>query len=286
MSAIVTGQKTNNGVISQSAMAIRGKKDGEPLQTILEYAEQHGLSTGVLSNMNMTDATPAACYAHSNDRSFSGPIFAQILTPRYGDGVDLVIGAGRDEILSATEKIGLKIASLLPTKGYVFYDSLQSISGNERRVVALLSSGEFDVFDATERALRILSRNPKGFFLMVEWDMHTDNPRTGLDHVVELDNTIRKIAQSAMKDTLLLFTADHSFDIRLCGGKRNVPLSLGAGSNRGASETTNPDVHIEDSHTGEEVMVAAQGPGAERVHGYLLNTDLFRIMMAAYGWGK
>jgi alkaline phosphatase len=32
MSAIVTGQKTNNGVLSQSAAAVRGKKDGEVLE--------------------------------------------------------------------------------------------------------------------------------------------------------------------------------------------------------------------------------------------------------------
>jgi alkaline phosphatase len=286
MSAIVTGQKTNNGVISQSATAVPGEKDGEPLQTILEYAEQHGLSTGVLSNSNMTDATPAACYAHSNDRSFSGTIFAQILTPRFGDGVDLVIGAGREEILAATEKIGLKIASSLPLKGYAFYDSLQSISGNERRVVALFDSGEFDVSDAVERALRILSRNPKGFFLMVEWDMHTDNLKAGLNHVIEMDNTIRKVAQSVPKDTLLLFTADHSFDIRLRGGKRSTPLSLETGERKGASETAEQDIHVEDGHTGEQVLVAAQGPGSERVRGYILNTDLFHIMTAAYGWGK
>jgi alkaline phosphatase len=286
MTAIVTGQKTNNGVISQSATAVPGEKDGEPLQTILEYAEQHGLSTGVLSNSNMTDATPAACYVHSNDRSFSGPIFAQILTPRFGDGVDLVIGAGREEILAATEGIGLRIASSLPLKGYAFYDSLQSISGNERRVVALFDSGEFDVSDAVERALRILSRNPKGFFLMVEWDMHTDNLKPGLDHVIEMDNTIRKIALSARKDTILLFTADHSFDIRLRGGKRGTPLSLETGEKKGASETAEQDIHVEDGHTGEQVLVAAQGPGSERVHGYILNTDLFHIMMAAYGWRK
>jgi alkaline phosphatase len=30
--------------------------------------------------------------------------------------------------------------------------------------------------------------------------------------------------------------------------------------------------------------VAAQGPGAERVKGFFPNTQLFRIMMAAYGW--
>ncbi len=68
MTAIVTGQKTHNGVLSQSAAAQRGVKDGQPLKTILEYAEEHGLATGVVSNSSMADATPAACYAHVNDR--------------------------------------------------------------------------------------------------------------------------------------------------------------------------------------------------------------------------
>ena len=31
-------------------------------------------------------------------------------------------------------------------------------------------------------------------------------------------------------------------------------------------------------------MVAASGPGASRVHGYLANTDLFHIMLDAWGW--
>jgi alkaline phosphatase len=41
---------------------------------------------------------------------------------------------------------------------------------------------------------------------------------------------------------------------------------------------------MENGHSGEEVLVAAQGPGAQRVRGYMANTDLFRVMMAAYGW--
>ena len=31
-------------------------------------------------------------------------------------------------------------------------------------------------------------------------------------------------------------------------------------------------------------MVAARGPGAERVRGFFPNTYLFHIMMTAYGW--
>ena len=38
------------------------------------------------------------------------------------------------------------------------------------------------------------------------------------------------------------------------------------------------------THTGEEVIVAAQGPGSDRVRGYMLNTQIFHVMMDAYGW--
>jgi alkaline phosphatase len=41
---------------------------------------------------------------------------------------------------------------------------------------------------------------------------------------------------------------------------------------------------MDDTHTGEEVLVAAQGPGADRVRGYLANTDIFSIMLDAFGW--
>ncbi|RPI54118.1 MAG: alkaline phosphatase, partial [Acidobacteria bacterium] len=40
MTAIVTGEKTHNGVISQGPDAVRGKQDGRPLKSILEYAEE------------------------------------------------------------------------------------------------------------------------------------------------------------------------------------------------------------------------------------------------------
>ena len=285
MSAIVTGEKTNNGVLSQSASAVRGKKDGEILQTILEHAEQRGLSTGVLSNMNMTDATPAACYAHSNSRSNSGEIFAQILKPIFGDGVDVVIGAGRDEIWKAAEGIGLKPEAGLRDRGYAVRDSLAEVTASDRRVIALFNTQDFSVELAVEKALAILSQNPKGYFLMVEWDTHTDNLKRGLEHAAQLDAVIRRTAESAAADTLILFAADHSFDIRVRGGKRGEPIlnEEPAGGN-GSSKPAKPNIRVDDGHTGEQVLVTAKGPGAERVHGFIANSDLFHIMMAAYGW--
>ena len=282
MSAIVTGQKTNNGVLSQSATAVRGKKDGEILQTILEHAEERGLSTGVMTNVPATDATAAACYAHTNDRGKTAEIVSQFLKPRFGDGAEVLIGAGRERILKAAGEAGLDLESSLREKGYSFYSSPDAITGKERRLVGLFSSSDFDVWEAVQRVIAILERNPKGYFLMVEWDTHTDNLKRGLEQAAALDTAIRNTAARVKDDTLLLFAADHSFDIRVRRGTRGQPILAD-----GSSETpppARPNVRVENGHTGEQVLVAAKGPGAERVHGFIANADLFRIMMDAYGW--
>jgi alkaline phosphatase len=45
-----------------------------------------------------------------------------------------------------------------------------------------------------------------------------------------------------------------------------------------------PVIRVNDDHTGEEVLAAAMGPGAERVNGFFPNTFLFQVMMDAWGW--
>jgi alkaline phosphatase len=284
MTAIVTGHKTNNGVISQSAEAVRGSKDGETLMTILEHAEERGLSTGVLTNMNATDATPAACYAHANDRKMSGEIFAQVFKPRHGDGIDLIIGAGRDSIFAATEKLGFKVEPSLRERGYEVLDSPDAIPAKARRIIALMNSGEFELNAAMDKAIHILSQNPKGFFLMVEWDMHTTNIKRGLDRAVAMDNAVRRAAERTGKDTLIIYAADHSFDLRVRGGRKGQPMIPAETVAADPAAASKAAIRVENGHTGEEVVVAAQGPGAERVRGFFPNTELFRIMMAAYGW--
>ncbi|MGE5644928.1 MAG: alkaline phosphatase [Acidobacteriota bacterium] len=278
MSAIVTGQKTDNGVISETALSAAGGPERKPLKTILEYAEEHGLSTGVISNSPMADATPAACYAHVDERSKTGEIFSQILNPRFGDGIDLVIGPGRKQILTATATLGIDLEPALRKKGYAVYDSLDAVPDNAKRVVALFESDEYDLGAAIRKATTILSRNSKGFFLMVESDLHTDQVRQGLDRAVAFDRIIEQTVQKMKNNTLLIFAADHSFDFRVQSGRRDQPLLPEDPA------ATMPNVRMEDSHTGEEVLVAADGPGSERVHGFFPNTNLFHIMLAAFGW--
>jgi alkaline phosphatase len=286
MTAIVTGRKTANGVLSQSPSRDT-QKDGTALKTILEYAEQHGLSTGVVSNMNMADATPAACYAHVNSRKKMGEIFAQVWQPRFGDGVDVVLGNGRNKILEGTKELGLDLSKELSASGRVFADSLSLVPTGARRVVSLEDDENFDVDAATSKAIEVLSQNPKGFFLMVEWDLHPNKPERCLDIAVKFDRLVQKTAAQMSANTLVLFTADHSFDFRVLSGKKGADLRLPAAPNVAKNGTfleEKPAVAIGTNHTGEEVVVAAEGPGSEKVAGFMSNTDLFHVMMGAYGW--
>ena len=73
MTAMMTGVKTDMGVISVGADVNRGdcaSMQGNKLVTALELAEIAGKSTGVVSTARITHATPAATYAHSPERNW------------------------------------------------------------------------------------------------------------------------------------------------------------------------------------------------------------------------
>lgn len=292
MTALVTGVKTRNGVISQGPDVVRGKQDGTMLKTILEYAEERGLSTGVVSNVNIADATPGSCYGHANDRGKRGEIFLQAFTPRFGDGVDVVLGTGRKNIWDLAAKADKNVEEIAASHKRPIYGSLTEVPESNHRPIVVTDedSFSFDVAGAAKLALKNLSRNKKGYFLMVEWDAHTHgNPTGGLNNLVKLDKLMREIASTVdLRDTLMIFTADHSFDLRIAGGRPGQPILTGYDEWKAAhtskEEVRIPALNIGSGHTGENVVAVAQGPGADKVRGFISNTDIFHVMLNALGW--
>ncbi|WP_206363487.1 alkaline phosphatase [Sphingomonas crocodyli] len=289
MSAIVTGVKTHNGVISQGPDGVRGKKDGTPAKTVLEYAEEHGLLTGVITTQSIADATPAATYSHSNDRGKWGEIFPQAFSPRFGDGVDVMFGAGRQKIGEQMATAGTSFDQLSRTHGRPIYGALADVPASAKRPIVV--SDTMDVRAATFKALDILQKGPKGYLLVVEWDAHTDDPREGLQNVVDFDKLIAEVEKRVdLNDTLLVFTADHSFGLQVDGGRRGEDVLAGYDAWKTAPKDKEggivrlKNVMVNDTHTGEEVPALAIGAGAERVRGYFPNTHLFDVMMQAWGW--
>ena len=284
--AWATGYKGRNGVISESPTAERGVKEGEVLKTILEYAEERGLSTGFISNDDRTGVTiaiAAAFYAHSNNRQASGDIFLQMLNPRFGNGPDVVIGTGRKWITDATAQMGRNLDKEITGKGYTYLNSLAAVAQldpSKDRVISLFDDPDFDFNQAVEQAVARLSRNPKGYLLIAFSDCHLGKVAKSLTRIVALDKAVRNATDAHQKDTLILMTADHGYDLRI-KGEALAETAITATPQQIASITS-----LEDQHTAEEVPVIAAGPGSELVHGFMSNTDIFHIMMSAYGWEK
>ena len=287
MSSIMTGVKTRNGVISQSADAERRKKDGAPTKTLLEYAEERGLMTAVISTQSIADATPAATYAHSNDRGKWGEIFPQAFSPRYGDGVDVMFGAGRKKIGEQLSAQGTSFDKLSKKHKRPIYSQLAEVPASNVRPVVV--GDDMDVHAATLKALDLLEQSPNGYFMAVEWDAHTDDALKGLQNVVNFDKLIAEVQKRVnLDETLLLFTADHSFGLQVDGGARGQDLMEGYGDWKALKKDDDlvrlKNILVNRTHTAEEVPALAIGAGADQVRGYFPNTYLFDVMMKAYGW--
>ena len=133
-------------------------------------------------------------------------------------------------------------------------DGPEGIDLQSDRVLSVTDK-EFRLEAAAAKAVEILSRNPKGYFLMIEWDMHTDDVKRGLNNALELDKAIRSIAQKTSADTLIVFTADHSFDLRVRGGRPGEPILTDGHDDKPNSQA----IRVDNEHTGEEVLAAGHG---------------------------
>jgi YVTN family beta-propeller protein len=284
--AWATGRKGRNGVVSQSPDAERDTKDGETLKTVLEFAEEHGLSTGIIANDDRTGVTIAAVaafYSHINNRQRSAEIFQQLLNPRYGNGPDVVIGTGRKLITEQTSKTGGDLDRDIRAKGYTDVDSLAALTRldpAQDRVIALFDDADFDFNVAVEQAVSRLSRNPKGYLLIAFSDCHLGKAAKSLARIVELDKAVRNATELHKQDTLVMVTADHGYDLRIKGE------ALAETQKTANARQVLSAVSLEDQHTAEEVPVMAAGPGSENVHGFMANTGVFHCVMNAFGFEK
>ncbi|WP_028772634.1 alkaline phosphatase [Shewanella waksmanii] len=119
MTAMVTGVKTDVGVLSQAEGVTRGNcasTSGQNLVTSLELASMAGLATGVVSTARVTHATPAATYAHAPERNWENDsdlpeeavsngctdIASQLLAYDHGSGINVVLGGGRRNFIPNT----------------------------------------------------------------------------------------------------------------------------------------------------------------------------------------
>lgn len=330
--AIATGVKTRNGCVSIDAA-------GDRHPTILEMAKASGRSVGLISTCQITDATPAAFAAHVPLRAAQSDIARQYIEDA---GVDVILGGGaahwypqgqrlpdsltQDIIWRGVGQEGDLVARAREL-GYDVVMTEQELAANleeragkrdARPLLGLFAGQEFFVqmeegpnavydppvslADMTAAAIAVLSRNPNGFFLMVEESAidrmaHRNNAPLTLKGVLELDRAVQVGLAYAKKhpDTAIIVTADHE-----CGGlavagslDQPYPYEPGGGlldtllaGEDGPFPVADADYGFvlgwaTTGHTSSPVPVTATGPGTESLAGIIENTDLFHTMARA-----
>ena len=247
--ALACGVKTNNGMLGMNA-------DSVAVNSILTILGEQGFSTGIVASCRINHATPASYYAHQINRGMD----AEILEDLYANGPEVFV-AGGNKLLSIEK---------LEKAGYKYVNNIGDLQAQENGKVACVLATE-DMPNALERgneitlgtaeAIRLLEKNEKGFFLMIEgsqrdWAGHGNNADYMLAEMQDINKVIGLCFDyaDANPGTLVIITADHE-----TGGTTIV------GENKDYKYTTG-------DHTGAMVPVYSYGTGAENFSGIFENT--------------
>lgn len=277
--AMATGVKTINGYVGRDAHA-------RDVPNITEIAKLAGKSTGLLTSVAVSHATPAGFGAHEDFREKKNGI------------VDSLLSDSRPNLLwGAATEINPEWCQY---KGYSVVHNLsdmENLSGDlgNRRIAGLFANSELvwefepqgtapRLHEMTRKALELLSTDADGFFLMVEggkidWASHHADLYKTIHEVQGLAQSVDEILKwmQGRTDTLLIVTADHE-----TGG-------LKVGANRGLRNlpdhqwTMPKSVDGTLTHSGVNVPVYATGNGADAFARSLDNTDIFQLSIKALG---
>ncbi len=222
--AIATGNKTASGVINMDpGKTIRFK-------TIAEYAKEAGMRVGIVSNVSLDHATPAAFYAKVPSRGDIYDICVQLAASGFDyfgggglsqpkgklgdqpDAVEMARRAGYTVVTSAAAFRALK--PVAGQKVLAMNETLQDSSSMPYEIDR--EEGDLSLADYVAKGIELLF-NPKGFFFMVEsgkidWACHANDAAASIGDTLAFDRAIAKAMEFQKKypkDTLIIVTGDH-----------------------------------------------------------------------------
>lgn len=266
-SAFATGEKTNYHAVSVDA-------NGQPRPTVVEVAHAAGKATGLVTTTDFWDATPAVFVAHAKERYLEAPSIARQVV---ASGADVVIGGGIDGL----GKNNLPTLEELNKSDRAVVVSLAELrASNAARVLGVMKDLDDDLEDPSapladlaQWAIEKLSRDPDGFFLMIENEgidssSHSNNAEHVRQAIQQYDAALKVALDfaAASGNTLVIATGDHE-----TGGLR---IFQGRDKHRWRMEWSTVE------HTGTSIPLFAFGPGSEIFHGYIDNTDVGKALLS------
>jgi alkaline phosphatase len=233
--------------------------NGSSVKTLMEHAIGRGKATGVVTTARLTHATPAVNYAHVCHRDTEYEIARQAVPN--GAGYNSALGTGVDVLLggisqywipfnasgTAAEKKGrpdgrslvnemkalnytyvtdrttlLAAPSVAGTKVLGLFDQAFS-QGHMSYELDRDTTAEPSLAEMTSKAIDILSKDPDGYYLVVEGGridhaLHGTDAKRALEDTIAFDNAIKAaLSKVDLNNTLIVVTADHDHTMTFNG---------------------------------------------------------------------
>ncbi|MDW3683041.1 alkaline phosphatase [Cupriavidus sp. CV2] len=226
--------------------------NGSPVTTLLELSKGAGKAVGAVTTTRVTHATPAATFSHICHRDGENQIAAQatpgnaLFNPALKDGLDVLLGGGLRHFIPlgapGTKRTdATDLTAQFQSAGYTYVNT-----GTALRAVDPAATGKLlglfnldhmnyeldrvknnvdepSLADMTEKAIRVLGKNPKGYFLMVEGGridhaLHGTNAKRALEDTIAFDDAIKRaLSMVDLSNTLVVVTADHDHTMTING---------------------------------------------------------------------
>jgi alkaline phosphatase len=261
----------------------------QPLITLLEAAKYvHQKSTGLVFTCEFPHATPADCAAHTFDRTAYPTIAKQMIY----NNIDVVIGGGVNHLQSQEKEYLLQ-------QGYkVLIDDIDAFRNSTATKLWSLFEGENmpyiinrdlqktpSLAEMTRKAIKALSQNENGFFLMIEgslidWAAHDNDVKAMIGEFLDFDAAVAEAVNFANRngETVVVILPDHA-----TGG-----ISLGSRNSNSGYAQLSLDTIMRNlqtfigftsyGHTGEDVFLAVYHPANDLPTGLRTNTEIHHYL--------
>lgn len=240
--AMATGYKTQDKLVGvkptqttlYGARSVSKSDALAPTASILEAAKLSGKSVGIIATSEIQHATPADFSAHAAHRN----MYTSIGEQQVYQMMDVVLGGGGDYLLPDPKPStdvknkrridGEDMTKVLKQMGYNFVtkrsDMLKvkqgklwgAFSPTAMNKNLVKTSDEPSLAEMTQKAIELMSKNKKGFFLMVEgsqvdWAAHANQTVGAISEIKAFDNAVGEALKFAKsnKDTLVIIASDH-----------------------------------------------------------------------------
>ena len=269
--AFASGQKTDD-------RAIGVDPSGKPLKSLADYSAEAGKKTADIVVCELTDATPAAFYAHESERSNYTSIASQIVN----SPVDIFLGSAYKDFTVAVN--GETPIDKMKKRGYTITRNFDDfLNTPATKILGLMDdsvtrpkmAGRGNYLPlAFNKVTNAFKSSPQGFFMMIEGSQidhggHSNNLEQVITENSDFDRVVGEALRFADQDgeTLVIVTADHE-----TGGLTLLDGNIANGYVWGDFST--------NDHTGTPVPVFAYGPHAGDFKGVYPNTDIFNKLLA------